>query len=211
MTRRERFINACRSQAVDRPPIWMMRQAGRALPEYRAVKEKHTFLEIVQTPELATEVTLQPIRRFGFDAAILFSDILVICEALGQPYAFRETGGIEMARHLDPPCLTEGIGLTQCFTDDQDVAEKDGGIKTKAADGLKGDFGRQLGGLNNLQKGMLFLDGSIFRQGSPGLAHHPDGRAVYRLTAAGVDESFTSGHVYQAVLLTSWIKRRGWG
>ena len=101
MTRRERFINACRSQAVDRPPIWMMRQAGRALPEYRAVKEKHTFLEIVQTPELATEVTLQPIRRFGFDAAILFSDILVICEALGQPYAFRETGGIEMATTLE--------------------------------------------------------------------------------------------------------------
>ena len=101
MTRRERFINACRSQAVDRPPIWMMRQAGRALPEYRAVKEKHTFLEIVQTPELATEVTLQPIRRFGFDAAILFSDILVICEALGQPYAFRDTGGIEMATTLE--------------------------------------------------------------------------------------------------------------
>ncbi len=74
-----------------------MRQAGRALPEYRAVKEKHSFVEIVQTSELATEVTLQPIRRFGFDAAILFSDILVICEALGQSYSFREAGGIEMA------------------------------------------------------------------------------------------------------------------
>lgn len=93
---RERFLRACRGEPVDRPPIWLMRQAGRVLPEYRALKEKHTFLELVQTPELATEVTLQPIRRFDFDAAILFSDILVVCEGLGQKYAFRDQGGIEM-------------------------------------------------------------------------------------------------------------------
>ena len=92
----ERFLNACRCLPVDHPPVWLMRQAGRALPEYRALKQKHTFLELVQTPELATEVTLQPIRRFDFDAAILFSDILVIAEGLGQPYQFRDQGGIEM-------------------------------------------------------------------------------------------------------------------
>jgi uroporphyrinogen decarboxylase len=73
-----------------------MRQAGRVLPEYRLLKEKHSFLELVQTPELAMEVTLQPVRRFGFDAAILFSDILVIPEAMGQRYRFPDGGGVVM-------------------------------------------------------------------------------------------------------------------
>lgn len=93
---RERFLRACACQPVDRPPVWLMRQAGRCLPEYRALKEKYTFVQLVQNPELATEVTLQPVRRFGFDAAILFSDILVVPEALGCEYDFADNGGIRM-------------------------------------------------------------------------------------------------------------------
>jgi uroporphyrinogen decarboxylase len=98
---RERFQRALECRNAGRPPVWLMRQAGRVLPEYRALKEKHSFVEMVRTPELATEVTLQPIRRFGFDAAILFSDILVIAEAMGQNYGFREEGGIEMEFTVD--------------------------------------------------------------------------------------------------------------
>jgi uroporphyrinogen decarboxylase len=101
MTSRERFLAAAQCQPVDRPPIWLMRQAGRYLPEYRELKAQHDFVTMVRTPELATEVTLQPLRRFPLDAAIIFSDILVIPEALGQGYHFREAGGIGMDYRLD--------------------------------------------------------------------------------------------------------------
>ncbi len=101
MTSRERFLQAVACQPLDRPPVWVMRQAGRYLPEYRALKAKSSFLEMVRTPELAAEVTLQPLRRFALDAAIIFSDILVVPEALGQGYRFREEGGIAMEFRLE--------------------------------------------------------------------------------------------------------------
>lgn len=101
MNSRQRFLAAAQCQPVDRPPIWLMRQAGRYLPEYRELKAKHDFVTMVRTPELAAEVTIQPLRRFPLDAAIIFSDILVIPEALGQGYHFREQGGIGMDYLLD--------------------------------------------------------------------------------------------------------------
>lgn len=101
ITCRERFLRACRCEAVDRPPIWMMRQAGRSLPEYRALKKNRKFTELVRDPELAAEVTLQPVRRFGYDAAVVFSDILVIAEAMGCKYELMEQGGVEIDFRLD--------------------------------------------------------------------------------------------------------------
>ncbi len=101
MTSRQRFLSACACQPLERPPLWVMRQAGRYLPEYRALKAKSSFLEMVRTPHLAAEVTLQALRRFALDAAIIFSDILVIPEALGQGYKFREEGGIGMEFRLE--------------------------------------------------------------------------------------------------------------
>ena len=121
MPHRERFLRACRCEAVDRPPIWMMRQAGRSLPEYRMLKANYKFTELVKTPEFAAEITLQPIRRFNYDAAVIFSDILVIAEALGCRYELQERGGIKMdfaiqskadLNRLAPSCIPEKI----CYT-----------------------------------------------------------------------------------------------
>ena len=102
------ILRVLAGETLATPPVWMMRQAGRYLPEYRALRVKaKNFLNFCYTPELATEATLQPIQRFGFDAAILFSDILVIPDALGQGVRFEEGEG----PRLDP--ISDAAGLSR--------------------------------------------------------------------------------------------------
>src|SRR5215472_8271719 len=90
----KKILRVLAGETIDPPPVWLMRQAGRYLPEYRALRARAgSFLELCLTPSLATEVTLQPIRRYGMDGAILFSDILVVPYGLGQAVSFREGEG----------------------------------------------------------------------------------------------------------------------
>lgn len=93
MTPRERFLRAAKGQSVDRPPVWLMRQAGRYLPEYRDIKSVTRFEDRVGRPDVAAELTLQPLRRFPLDAAVLFSDILVPLAGMGRPAHFPGEGG----------------------------------------------------------------------------------------------------------------------
>lgn len=89
MIKNDLYLRALRGETVPRPPVWMMRQAGRYLPEFIAIREKYDFFTRCRTPELASEITVQPIRRFGMDAAILFSDILVVPQAMNIPFEMK--------------------------------------------------------------------------------------------------------------------------
>lgn len=102
---RSPLLAALSGEPLPHPPVWVMRQAGRYLPEYRAVRQRHSFQEVVSTPELAAEVTLQPIRRFGMDGAVIFADIMTPLEAMGVDMTF------DPGPKLEPLTLEEVIAL----------------------------------------------------------------------------------------------------
>ena len=117
MTPKDRFLKACRREPVDRPPVWMMRQAGRYLPEYRKLHEGRTTLEMMKDPETVCEITLQPVQRLGVDAAILYSDILIVPEAMGLKLEFvKDVGPV-----FDRPVRT---GHDVDFLNEKNVSEK---------------------------------------------------------------------------------------
>ena len=96
-----RFLKACRREPVDATPVWFMRQAGRYMAEYRALRERYSLLELCREPDLATEVTLQPVRRIDVDAAILFSDLLLPLEPMGLPFDFIKGEGPQIERPIE--------------------------------------------------------------------------------------------------------------
>src|SRR5438067_4263529 len=107
------LVRACRREPVERTPVWFMRQAGRSLPEYRAIRERHGFFELAGTPELCAEVTLQPVRRHGVDAAVLFADIMSPVLGMGIDVELVEGVGPVVERRIESLADVERLAVTE--------------------------------------------------------------------------------------------------
>src|SRR5437660_10324190 len=106
-----RFLDAANHRPVDVTPIWLMRQAGRSLPEYRKLRERWTLADIVAQPELCAEVTPQPVRRLGVDAAVMFADIMLPLQGMGVDFKLVETVGPVIAHPIATPADVERLGV----------------------------------------------------------------------------------------------------
>ncbi len=181
------FLRACRNEPTERIPLWLMRQAGRYLPEYRAVRERASFLEMCRTPELAVEVTLQPIRRFGFDAAILFSDILVPLEAMGLEVAYPEGGprianpvrtaaDVERLRRVDTrrdlAYVTDAVELAVRRLDGTPLIVFTGAPFTLASYAVEGGSSKQFARLKGLMFSEPDLAHALFRRFADMIVEH---------------------------------------
>src|SRR5215813_7575577 len=111
MINNERLVRACRRQEVDRAPVWMMRQAGRYLPEYRAIRGKTDFMTLCKTPDLAAEVSMQPFHILGVDAVIMFSDILIPVEAMGMKVDIIESKGPMIENPIRSEAQVDRLGI----------------------------------------------------------------------------------------------------
>ena len=190
----DRFLRACRREPVDKTPLWLMRQAGRYLPEYRAVRaEAGGFLEMIREPRYAAEVTLQPVRRFGVDAAILFSDILVPLEAMGMALEFDEGGprlpepvrarrDVERLRVVDPaermPYVGEALRLVRAgLPHETALIGFAGAPLTLAAYALEGGATKQFAHLRRA----MYRDEALFRELMDKLAEQVAAHLSYQI------------------------------
>lgn len=172
MSRSDRFLKACRGEAVDTTPVWIMRQAGRYMEEYRAVRAKHSFLDVCHIPELACEVTLQPLDRLNVDAAILFSDIMIPLEGMGCKVEFnpgpvmdpiRSKADVERLRVCRPeedvPYVLDAVKLIRKELDGKvPLIGFSGAPFTLAAYMVEGKGSREFANL----KRMMFAEPDIF-------------------------------------------------
>src|ERR1700689_73811 len=129
------FVRACRSQPVDRTPVWFMRQAGRYMPEYRAVRKDHSLLEICKKPALAAEVTITAAEILGIDAAIIFADLLLPLEVMGLPFHFSAGEG---------PVIEQPIRSVEDVTDLRTDRAADLGYVAEAVRLVSKHFGNRL-------------------------------------------------------------------
>ena len=214
VNRKSRFLAACAGQPVDTVPIWLMRQAGRYLPEYQATRRRAgDFLTLCTTPELAVEVTLQPVHRLGVDAAILFSDILLPLRAMGMPLTFTDEGprlspldsaaAIDALRVLEPDALPEVLEtvrlLRRELTDVVPLIGFAGAPFTLLTYAIEG------------QTGKSFVRSKRLLYAEPELAHRLLGKLTDSLIAHLTGQAKAGAQALQ--LFDSWVgvcRRRAW-